>query len=295
MPIVLYQFPAFAEAEGLHELASLVGLSNRDITTVRARNRSLYQNEVVLCVYPHQVEVPDGCLSIAVLAGHPHPFIGTTGVSTHPDRTDCPVNLLDTVAGSLALKVVSLHDTRETATFAGPDNVDCLKLLDCLDSQYLTNFATVTGIFLAKLANEPLWLTVRLGEWLDACRLPLLLILATELNDLASLATSRTPSIPLIRWTGLVFNRQLIVKTDLHGIIAVAIDGSHLQDRTRTGFDHSYGNDFAILTVNLRHSDFSTKEANRHDFEHPRQSPPERRCHNDFPENQTAHLGPSLS
>ena len=56
----------------------------------------------------------------------------------------------------------------------------------------------------------------------------------------------------------------LVVKTELEGMVAVALGGSDLQDRARAAFEDGHRHDDPIFLVNLGHSHLATQQSHTH-------------------------------
>ena len=72
------------------------------------------------------------------------------------------MHALDAVAGTLAMEIVSLHDTREAATLRQTDQIDAGDLIQYRDIDDLTHFEIVLFTVRPKLSHEPLRLATGL-------------------------------------------------------------------------------------------------------------------------------------
>jgi hypothetical protein len=115
-----------------------------------------------------------------------------------------------------------------------------------------------------KLTNESLRLTVRPRTRLDTRFTELLLTLAAQKNHLTALGTRGTRPVSLIRSPLEIVPTQLVAKAKLNSLIAIAILGANLKNRTRTNLQDRHRNGRAVLSDDRRHPDFSSEQSNRH-------------------------------
>jgi hypothetical protein len=82
-----------------------------------------------------------------------------------------PVNLLDTVRGSLTREIVTFHHTGVATPLTGPHNVNTSNPIELLDGDRRTNLKIRRA---AELTNKPLRLATGLLNRLDTCSSTLL-------------------------------------------------------------------------------------------------------------------------
>ena len=96
------------------------------------------------------------------------------------DTSRMPMHLLHTMTGPLPGKIVPFHDTSRSSPFAGPDYIDMGDFRKDSHGEDVTHRTTVVLPVRAKLADKPLWLTVRLRSRFDSGLVEPFLPLAAE-------------------------------------------------------------------------------------------------------------------
>ena len=108
--------------------SALDGVADDDDAAVRARHRALHQQQVALGVGLDHFEVQRGDLLVAHVAGHLQALEHAAGEAGLADGARRTVVLVVTVAGALALEVVTLHAAGEALAPADRGDVDLLAL-----------------------------------------------------------------------------------------------------------------------------------------------------------------------
>src|SRR5207245_39367 len=111
----------------------LVGGSDHDQPAVGPGDGALNQDEVVVGVDAHHVEVADGDALGAVVAGHADALLGPAATAVARVRGDAAVlavALLDAVAAAQAAEVVPLHVAGEAAALASANYIDTRHVLE---------------------------------------------------------------------------------------------------------------------------------------------------------------------
>lgn len=198
---------------------------------------------MILGIDADQFEVPHRALLVAIVTGHSNAFEQTARRSTATSTPGMPVNLLDTVGGSLASEVVTLHHAGETTTFGGSGHIDLFDFVELLDGDFVadTKFGVATEFF-----DEPLRLAIGLGNRFDAGIGSLFGSFGIELGDMASLGSRGEFS-------------SFVFKAELDGGVAVSLLCSNLQNVTGPGLDNGHWNGGAVFQVDLRHPDFAAE------------------------------------
>jgi hypothetical protein len=158
---------------------------------------------------------------------------------------------MNTVRSTHTTKVVTLHNTSCTATLRRPNNINKSPLTNQTSGQLLPNLKPVRTVVTTKLANKNSRLTARLGQQLNTSGRSLFLATARNAHQMTTLSTRREPS-------------RLLPEPNLNSLIAIAIDSPNLHHNARPSLNHCHRNNDSIVIVNLRHSDFFTKQTDRH-------------------------------
>src|SRR5262245_49684577 len=106
-------------------LVLLVGWPDNDEAAVGAGDRAADEDDMVLGVDLDDVEVANGALGIAILAGGLVTFLGPAGAAiggVRADRTARAMDFLGAVGGGQAMEIVALHDAGEAAALGGADH-----------------------------------------------------------------------------------------------------------------------------------------------------------------------------
>jgi hypothetical protein len=127
------------------------------------------------------------------------------------------------------------------------DHIQKLNTLERRGTKNLTNLQPMRGIGTPKLSNETLRLTLSLGNR----RSTRLLTTPTQRSHMTTLSTRRLASRP-------------VIKTNLHSIVAVFFFRADLQHNARARLNDSNRDNNAISVIDLSHSNFSTKQPDRH-------------------------------
>ena len=138
---------------------------------------------------------------------------------------------LDAVRGTEPAEAVPLDHAGKAPSLAGARHVDPLDLFEQLDGQRLT-LGHVGRTGLPHLADEPFWLGV----------------------DLAGMAP--------LGLGGLL--ALLVVETQLHGVIAVAVFGPYQEHGAWTAFQDRDRHRRAVFLVDLGHADFAPQQSHLH-------------------------------
>src|SRR5207302_7263865 len=198
----------------------------------------------------HDVEVADGDAAVAVAARHLVAQLrpaaaAVAGVRT--DRAGRAVVLLDAVAGRQAGKAVALHRPGGAATLAGADHVHPLDFLEDLAGRQLRTDFQLSRPVQAELADVALRLHVRFLRDLHAGGGQLLAAFRFDLaGDVAAFGQGRLVA-------------RLVEETELHGVVAVAVLGANLEDGAGADFQDGDGGHFALLVVDLGHTDLQAE------------------------------------
>jgi hypothetical protein len=239
----------------------LVCLLNYQIATVWPRDCALNQKQIVFRIDLVKVKIPSGYPTSTIMTRHPLTLEGAARRCTHSGTTGMTVAFLDPVSRSLTAKIVSLHDTSETASFADAGNINSLDFFENVDIDILTNFDAFS--FAPEFPDEFLRFAIGFGWNCDA--------LGSKLDapfrfDVSHMATLRAGSLTLAG--AFILGRTLsIVEAQLNGGISIFFISSKLEDLARTRFNNGdWRRDPRFGIKHLRHPDLTAEYAFRHDY-----------------------------
>jgi len=234
------------------DLFLFLRMPNRNITTCRAGNRPRDQQHIVLFVNPNDFEITNRHASIPVTTRHFCAFKNSGRIRTLSDRATVSMDPFYSVSCPLPGEVVSLHHAGKATTFAFADNVNSFQFGQRCNRHHAANFKTVVFTVRAEFTDEPFRFAIGLGSNFNSALSQSLLTTTIQGGNVTTLGTSCQSA-------------RLVVETDLHGLITVAILGSNLQHNTRTSLDHRHRCQSAVLVVNLSCSNLPAEHTHGHD------------------------------
>jgi hypothetical protein len=161
------------------------------------------------------------------------------------------MNSLGSVTCRLALKVVPPHHTGKPATARDTNHVHPGQPLERRRTKNLPDLKPVRRILAAKLANEPFWLTLSLCRSNHTRSRTNLLPSPPESHNMTPISSRRLAARP-------------IREAELNSIVAILLCRTHLQNHAWPSLDDCHRHDDAVGIIDLRHSNFSTKQSDRH-------------------------------
>ena len=124
-----------------HVLLELVCFPDYQESTIRSRDRSSNQDQVIFFINADHLQVTYGDLAITVLASHATSLEKPARAGTHTGTPGVAVDLLDAMGGSLAGKVVPFHHAGKAVAFGAALHVDELAFLeDLIEFELLADF-----------------------------------------------------------------------------------------------------------------------------------------------------------
>jgi len=215
-------------------------------TAIRASNAASNNNHIVFQINTHNPQLPRRGTGTPIPPRHLHPLDHPSRISTHTDGTTMTMNPLNTMSRALPSKVMPLHHTRKAATLTRANHVNMRRIRKDTHINSLTNTQAVLFTVSPKLTNKTRRLTTRLSHQFHTGGHTLPLTHSIQHSHMATLGTRRQTA-------------RLILKPQLHTLIAIATKSPQLQHRTRSSLNDSHGNNLPVVTVDLRHSYFATQ------------------------------------
>src|SRR5438874_4716041 len=216
-------------------LPRLLGLANRlllgrdrlahdDVGAGRAGDRALDEQQVVLAVDPHDLQVAHGHAVAAHPSGGAHALDNARRERRRADRSWRAMEHRS-VRGGPSTKVVALHDALKALAAADADDVDPLAVLeDTANEDLIARLERIAA------ARSELYFAPQAGRW-NVARL---LVVAAD---------------RLVHLRGPLFDEP-----ELHGFIAVALRVFRLEHHARARLDDGRGRDGSIGREDLRHA-----------------------------------------
>jgi hypothetical protein len=229
-------------------------------STIRSRNRSPNQDQVIFFINADHLQVTYGDLAITVLASHATPLEKPARAGTHTGTPGVAMDLLDAMGGSLARKVVPFHYAGKATPLAGGCYIDRNDFGEVCDCYLLADLVTF-GVA-RELADKLLGLALCPGCKFDAGILSSPGSLAVELA--ADMTTFATSCLALASAGTTILGTLLVQETKLHGLVAVGFVIANLQDVAGTCFNDRDRHGLASIVKNLCHPDLPAEYPNRH-------------------------------
>ena len=122
---------------------------------------------------------------------------------------------------------MTLHNTSRAPPLTLSNHINTLEISQRSNGHQLTNFTTMLFAISPKFSNETLRLTTSPRAQFDSRLLQLSSTLTIQLSHMTTLRTRRQPA-------------RLVIKTELHGLIPIAISSPNLSHNTRTSFNNRH-------------------------------------------------------
>jgi hypothetical protein len=226
-------------------------MTQQDKTTRRARNSTTNQNYIVFSINTNKTQITSRHTNPAVPPRHASALHNPGRIGTLTDRPTMTMHTLHAVSRPLAGKVVPLHHTCMTATARLRDHIHPLPFSQISRRQNLTDLQPVLSVFTTKFPSKPTRLTTRFQQnCLTSC-LTHLLTAATNVSHLTSIGATGQPP-------------RLLTNPQLNSIVPIAINGSYLSYNARTRLNNRHRDYHPAVGVDLRHTNFFSKQPNRH-------------------------------